>query len=202
MSFQRSKMILAIFLLNFCSFLANADEPTTTTKSPANDAVQQSESFETVCLTSWIKRLPEVQDKISYKNFGQKYCSCALNQPLDTDTEVDKAIRTCMPRTLLQESMDALEDGIGLDKAGAAEINQSCLDKWTLIYPQMSEEAKGYTTTFCSCSQPKLLDLIKISDNKTDKEYYAQIETIAASCSEMIKPSQPTAETKVEQPEN
>ncbi|MBA2651467.1 MAG: hypothetical protein H0U73_04265 [Tatlockia sp.] len=161
--------------------------PSTTAPTDAN---KQGESFATICLESWMKRFTDVKDKVGYKNFGQKYCACALTQPLDTDVAVDKAIQVCMTRILLQDSMNSLEDTVGLDKASDKEVNQACEDKWKLIYPQMSAQAQLNTTAFCSCTQPKLSELSKKSDNMTDKDYYTQIDSIAASCADMIKPNQ------------
>ncbi|MBA2656626.1 MAG: hypothetical protein H0U70_06520 [Tatlockia sp.] len=220
MYFRHPRLMLAISLLSLCPLVATADDSvisnlpqvnspvqtnlpvdktptsteipvsnTTTTNQPVEDN-KQTESFQNICLSSWMKRISDLQDKVGYKNFGQKYCACALTQPLDTDTAVDKAIQLCMTRILLQDSMDSLEDSVGLNKATEAEVNQSCQNKWKLIYPQMSDQAQLNTNAFCSCAQPKLSMLIKNTDNMTDKDYYAQIDTIAASCSDMVKPNQ------------
>lgn len=204
MSFHRPTIMLAALFFSLCPLLVNAADATTTTDTPTTNAPttntspqpdsstagKQAESFETICLSSWMKRLNDVSDKLSYKNFGEKYCACALTQPLDTDAAVDKAIQVCMSNTLLRDSMDAVENSIGLDKVTDNDINQACLNKWKLIYPQMSEQAQQNTTAFCTCSQPKLLTLAKSSDGMTDKEYYAQIDSIASACSSAIKPAQ------------
>ncbi|MBA3535474.1 MAG: hypothetical protein H0T84_02515 [Tatlockia sp.] len=215
MSFYRRKMILATLVFSLCPLLANADElitdttttnttttapasttttrvpvnvNTTTTKTPA-DANKQGDSFESICLSSWMKRFADVKDKSSYQNFGQKYCACALTQPLDTDAAVDKAIQICMSRTLLQDSMDSLKAEVGLDKATENDVNQFCLNKWKLIYPQMSEQAKLNTAAFCTCSQPKLTELIKNFKTMVDKDFKVQVDTIAGTCADMVKPS-------------
>lgn len=201
MNFHRPTILLAALFISLNPLLANASASTTDTSTttapttntstpPESNPSKQSESFETICLSSWMKRLNDLSDKVSYKNFGEKYCACALTQPLDTDAAVDKAIQVCMSRTLLHDSMDSVEDSIGLDKATDRDINQSCLDKWKLIYPQISEQAQQNTTAFCACSQPKLLTLAKNSDGMIDKDYYAQIDIIASSCSSVIKPIQ------------
>ncbi|CDZ76554.1 hypothetical protein BN59_00828 [Legionella massiliensis] len=203
MSFHRPKITLAALFISLCPLMANADDTTTTnttttttapaanTSAPASSGdSNKQESFETICISSWMKRLNDVQDKVSYKNFGEKYCACALTQPLDTDAAVDKAIQVCMSRILLHDAMDAVEDEIGLDKATDKDVNQYCQDRWKLIYPQMSEQAQQNTNAFCTCAQPKLMTLINSSDGMTDKEYYAQIDSVAASCSSEVKPAQ------------
>lgn len=197
MSFYRAKLILLTLMVSFCSFTASATQSsTTTTTTPANtstttpvDANKQSESFETICLASWMKRFADVQDKLAYQNFGQKYCACALTQPLDTDTAVDKAIQVCMSRTLLAEAMDALRTQVSFEKATDKDINQFCQNKWKLIYPQMSAQAQQNTTAFCTCAQPKLAELVKNFKTMVDNDFKAQIDTIAGTCSEMVKPA-------------
>lgn len=156
----------------------------------AENAGKQAESFQSVCLSSWMKRINEISDKVSYKNFGEKYCGCALTQPLDTDADIDKAIQVCMARTLLHDTMDTIEDKVGLAKATEKDISESCDGLWNLIYPNMSEQAKRATTDFCNCARPKLADLLKNSDTMTDKDYYTQIDIVAATCSGMVKPEE------------
>lgn len=147
-----------------------------------------AETFQSVCLGSWMKRQNDIQDKVDYKNFGEKYCECASGQPLDNDDAIDKAIQLCMSRTLLHDTMDALDDKIGLDKATESDIDEHCQSRWQLVYPQLSDKGKEAATAYCKCSQPKLMSLIKKSDNMTDKAYYDEIDSIAASCSQEIKP--------------
>ncbi len=185
MSFYQPKIMLAVALISFFPLLVFASA----------DVDRQGESFQTICISSWMKRLSDVGDKASYKSFGEKYCSCALTQPLDTDAAVDKAIQVCMSRTLLRNTMDSLEDEVGLDKANDKDVNQYCQDTWNLIYPKMTSQGKQIATSFCDCSQPKLAGLLKDSNSMTDKEYYAQIDTVAASCSGPIQSSQSPAKT-------
>lgn len=164
--------------------------PNTTDANKQVDTTNPADSFQSICLNSWMKRVNDIGDKVSYKNFGEKYCACAQTQPLDTDAAVDKAIQVCMSRTLLHDSMDSLEEKIGLNKATDKDIAQYCSDRWSLIYPQMTEQAKQNATAFCECSTPKLVEVLKKSDDLTDKEYYLQIDTIAASCSGQLTPTQ------------
>ncbi|ARG99341.1 hypothetical protein [Legionella micdadei] len=161
--------------------------PLMTSAETADDTNKQAESFQAICLSSWMKRVSDVGNMAGYKNFGEKYCACALTQPLDTDAAVDKAIQVCMSRTLLHNTMDSLEEEVGLDKASDKDISQFCQDTWNLIYPKMTDQAKETATNFCNCSQPKLVALLKNSSNMTDKEYDAQIDSVAASCSESIQ---------------
>lgn len=167
------------------------DETTKSTSTPGNmmDG-NQAESFQAICLSSWMKRETNVANLTDYKNFGEKYCACALTQPLDTDAAVDKAIQVCMSRTLLRNTMDSLEEEIGLEKASDKDVSQFCQDTWNLIYPKMNDQAKQIATSFCDCSQPKLVSLLKSSTNMTDKDYYAQIDAVAAACSGPIQSSQ------------
>lgn len=152
------------------------------------------ESFQSICLDSWMKRMTTIKDQVSYKNFGEKYCSCAQTQPLDTDIAVDKAIQVCMSRTLLHDAMDSLEDSVGLAKATDKDVTQYCLAKWDLIYPQITDRAKEIATAYCECSKLKLVELVKNADAMTDKAYSDQIDSIAASCSSEIKPNQPATQ--------
>jgi hypothetical protein len=172
------------------------DETTKSTSTPGNmmDS-NQAESFQAICLSSWMKRETNVANLTDYKNFGEKYCACALTQPLDTDAAVDKAIQVCMSRTLLRNTMDSLEEEIGLEKASDKDVSQFCQDTWNLIYPKMNDQAKQIATSFCDCSQPKLVSLLKSSTNMTDKDYYAQIDAVAASCSGPIESSQEPAKS-------
>ncbi|MFA5960002.1 MAG: hypothetical protein WC785_05750 [Tatlockia sp.] len=153
---------------------------------------KEGESFQEICTASWMKRVDEISDKVGYKNFGEKYCACALTQPLDTDAAVDKAIKTCISRTLLHNAMDTLEDKIGLSKAKDSDINQYCLNEWNLIYPKITDEVKQTAAAFCTCAEPKLASLVKDTDKVTDKDYATQIDTIAESCSATIKPDTST----------
>ena len=54
---------------------------------------QPGESFQTVCINSWMKKIGDSTDKVDFKNFGEKYCTCAAAQPLDSDAAIQKAIQ-------------------------------------------------------------------------------------------------------------
>ncbi|KTC87399.1 MULTISPECIES: hypothetical protein [Legionella] len=182
--------------INHNSTPAATDNTTKQPSAPGNmmDS-NQAESFQAICLSSWMKRETNVANMTDYKKFGEKYCACALTQPLDTDAAVDKAIQVCMSRTLLRNTMDSLEEEIGLDKASDKDVSQFCQDTWNLIYPKMNDQAKQIATSFCDCSQPKLVSLIKSSNNMADKDYYDQIDSVAASCSGPIQSSQEPAKS-------
>ncbi|MDP3268292.1 MAG: hypothetical protein Q8M40_04520 [Legionella sp.] len=163
--------------------------------SYADVAPSSGNSFQSVCIDSWMKKSEQIKDKIDYKNFGEKYCSCAATQPLSSDAEISKAIQTCMSQTLLHDAMDSLEEEVGLSEAKATDIDEYCNDRWDLIYPDKSDEAKKITTAYCSCANPKLMDLIKHSDNQTDKQYNDAINSIAASCSGIVQQPTPSDQT-------
>ncbi|WED44062.1 hypothetical protein [Legionella cardiaca] len=141
------------------------------------------ESFQTNCVDSWMKRMEDIKDKIGYRNFGEKYCECASRHPLDTQEAVNKTMQLCMSQTLLQDTMDSLENEVGLDKATNEDIDEYCIDKFTLVFPKMDDKDKQASSNYCSCAKPELMKLVKISDNLTDKQYSDQINAIAAQCS-------------------
>lgn len=151
--------------------------------SYADGAAQSGASFLSSCTNSWMGKADQATDKVDYKNFGEKYCTCASQQPLDSDAAIKKAIQLCLSRTLLHDAMDALEEEVGLSDAKDSDLTEYCLDRWNLIYPQQNEEAKKVTTAYCECAKPKLLDLIKQSESMTDKQYDDSINVIAADCS-------------------
>lgn len=193
MSFSFKKSMLAAILVSLLPLITYAEDAAKPADANQADSAKQAESFQSICLNSWLKRINDVGDKVSYKNFGEKYCACAQTQPLDTDAAVDKAIQVCMSRTLLRDSMDSLEDSVGLTKASDKDVGQYCHDRWNLIYPQMTDQAKQSAAAYCECSKPKLAELLKKSENMTDKDYYDQIDSIAAACSGQINPGQAPA---------
>ncbi|KTC82726.1 hypothetical protein [Legionella cincinnatiensis] len=156
------------------------------------DAQQQSSDFQTICTDAWMKKADKAKDKVDYKNFGEKYCSCAAKQPLENDDAVKKAIQLCMSRTLLHDAMDSLEDEITLSKAKESDINDYCLDRWSVVLPQQTEDDKKLINAYCQCAQPKLMDLIRQSDTMTDNEYEAGIDKVADHCVENSLVTKPT----------
>lgn len=155
----------------------------TTFAEPVPPAKPGNDSFQSVCINAWMEKADTAKDKVDYKNFGEKYCGCAASQPLDTDAAIQKAIQLCMSRTLLHDAMDSMEEAVGLPKASEADITNYCQDRWNLIYPEISDENKKKTIAYCDCAKPKLMDLVKQSDNITDKQYDDGINDIAAACS-------------------
>ncbi len=145
------------------------------------------ESFQTVCISSWMKKIGDSADKIDFKNFGEKYCTCAAAQPLDNDAAIQKAIQLCMSRTLLHDAMDSLEQEVGLSEAKDTDINEYCEDRWNLVYPKQTDADKQITAAYCECAKPKLMDLIKKADNMTDKQYEEGIDDVASACSGKVK---------------
>lgn len=156
------------------------------------DPQPQSGDFQTLCTGAWMKKADEAKDKVDYQNFGEKYCNCASKQPLDNDAAVKKAIQLCMSRTLLHDSMDSLEEEINLSKAKESDINDYCLDRWSLVLPKQTDDDKKLINSYCQCAQPKLMALIKQSDNMTDKEYEAGIDKVADDCADNALATKPT----------
>ncbi len=170
----------AVVLTMFFSFTVHADPQ------------QQSGDFQTLCTDAWMKKADEAKDKLDYKNFGEKYCGCAAKQSLDNDDAVKKAIQLCMSRTLLHDAMDSLEEEITLSKAKESDINDYCLDRWSVVLPKQTDDDKKLINSYCQCAQPKLMELIKKSDNMTDKEYEAGIDKVADDCADNTLATKPT----------
>lgn len=141
------------------------------------------ETFHSTCVNAWLGRFKDVKDKTDYQNFGDKYCECAGTQPLEGSDAIDKAAKICMTRTLLSNAMDKLEEDGDLEEATESSIDEYCMGRWQLVYPQMNDRLKQVATTYCGCAKSKLLSLIKDSNDMTDKQYYDHIDTIASTCS-------------------
>ncbi|WP_298625115.1 hypothetical protein [uncultured Legionella sp.] len=185
------KKIFIAFTVLFFSLTSYADEPA----SGAN-------AFLSACTNSWMSKADKAADKVDYKNFGEKYCTCASQQPLDNDAAIKKAIQLCMSRTLLHDAMGSLEEEVGLSDAKDTDLIEYCQDRWNLIYPQQTDDVKKLTTAYCECAKPKLLDLIKQSDSMTDKQYDDSINTIALDCSGNVNEEQPAPSTASPAPAN
>ncbi|WP_454784495.1 hypothetical protein [Legionella sp. WA2024007413] len=156
-------------LAMLCSLATYADTP---------------DDFQSRCTNAWMKKADDVKDKVDFKNFGEKYCACAAKQQLDSEAAVQKAAQMCISRTLLHDAMDSIEADVGLDKAKDSDVTDYCQDRWALVIPKQSDEDKKLITTFCDCAKPKLVDLLKKSNDMTDKQYDAEIDTIADACAE------------------
>jgi hypothetical protein len=91
--------------------------------------------------------------------------------------------------------MDSLEEEVGLSEAKDTDIKEYCEDRWNLIYPKQTDEDKKFTTAYCECAKPKLMNLIQKADNMTDKQYEDGIDEIAAACSGNVKQETPTSTT-------
>lgn len=153
----------------------------------AAQAANPQDTFQTNCVNSWMKRVSDPKDKVDYKNFGEKYCECAGKNPLDSQDAINKTMQLCMSQTLLQDTMDSLENEVGLDKANDSDINEYCEDRFTLVFPQMNDNDKKASANYCGCAKPKLMAIIKSSENLTDKQYSDQINDIAAACSSGVQ---------------
>lgn len=150
----------------------------------ADDTAQ---TFKTNCLKAWVDAHSST-DKVDFKNFGEKYCECASSKPLNTPENVNSAIQICMSQTILHDTMDNLEDKVGLDNVTEDAIQAGCIEKWKVIYPQMDEKLTTLINSFCQCVTPKLGDLTKNNANVTDKQWYEQIDQISATCAPILTP--------------
>lgn len=158
-------------------------------------ATVHAEDFLASCTNAWMQKINDSADKVDFKNFGEKYCTCAANQlagqQSPTQEMLQKAIQLCMSRTLLHDAMDSVEEEVGLSEAKDTDVMEYCADRWSLIYPKQTDEDKKFTTAYCECAKPKLMDLIKQSDNMTDKQYDEGIDNVAAACSGNVKEETP-----------
>ncbi|PWY56766.1 hypothetical protein DGG96_04985 [Legionella qingyii] len=143
-----------------------------------------AEDFQSRCTNAWMKKADEVKDKVDFKNFGEKYCGCAAKQALDNEAAIQKAAQLCISRTLLHDAMDSIEEDVGLDKAKDSDIADYCQNRWALVIPKQTDDDKKLINTFCDCAKPKLVDLLKKSNDMTDKQYYAEIDGVADTCAE------------------
>ncbi|KTD40222.1 hypothetical protein [Legionella parisiensis] len=173
--FLRGISILALTML---SLSVNADS---------------AEDFQTRCTEAWMKHAEEAKDKVDFKNFGEKYCSCAAKQPLDNEAAFQKAAKLCMSRTLLHDAMDSIEDDIGLSKAKDSDVADYCQDRWDLVLPKPTDEDKKLITAYCECAKPKLVELLKKSNDMTDKQYYSEIDDVADTCADSAVASKPSS---------
>ncbi len=180
MSFSIVKHVLAVSAVGLLSLSAT---------------VYAEEDFLTSCTNAWMQKINDSADKVDFKNFGEKYCTCAANQLAGQQSPsqdmLQKAIQLCMSRTLLHDAMDSVEEEVGLSEAKDTDVMEYCEDRWNLIYPKQTEEDKKFTTAYCECAKPKLMDLIKQSDNMTDKQYDDAIDNVAAACSGNVKQEAP-----------
>lgn len=172
MNLSTIKLIFITPVIYLLAYSAHADKTS-----------QPGATFQEGCISKWMKKADEATDKVDYKDFGEKYCGCAATQPLDSAAAIKKAIQVCMSRTLLHDTMDSLEEEVGLSEAKDSDLQEYCQDRWNLIYPKQTDEDKKFTTAYCECAKPKLMDLIKQSDTITDKQYAEAIDKVAANCS-------------------
>src|SRR5437588_7775328 len=70
-------------------------------------------------------RRPPRSTLFPYTTLFRSYCGCAAKQPLNNDAAVQKAVRLCMSRTLLHDTMDTIEDDVGLEDRKSTRLNSS-----------------------------------------------------------------------------
>lgn len=189
------KSLVAVVFVGIPLFVQAADDAATA-------APKSEDTFQSTCVKAWLGRDNTAKDKVDYKNFGEQYCSCASTQPLQDSAAVDKAAQVCMTRTLLHDALNILEEDNALKGASEADIDQSCHDRWSLVYPTMDDRLKQVATTYCGCAKTELKTLIKNSENMTDNEYDSKINDIAASCAAQLAKSNTHSESPASQSNN
>lgn len=164
---------LTTLVLSFCSINTYAAET-------AADVFKKS------CVAEWMKHADKSADKVGFQNFGEKFCDCAKEKSVDTDEAVKVSARSCVAETILQDTMDGLENNPGLSKVNSDKIITACEDEWNLIYPQMDADVKKATSNFCQCASPQLAEMSKNQDDYTDDQWDAKVATISTSCADKI----------------
>lgn len=158
----------------------------------AAEAPPTNQSFQTTCFNAWMGRINDMKAKIDYQNFGDKYCKCAASQMLDTPLAIEKASQVCLSRTLLHDTMDALESDLGLSEITPGDIKEYCEDRWSLIYPHMNAKDKQSVSNYCGCAKPKLHQLVLDEDKITPEAFALQIDGIATQCASKVKADETT----------
>lgn len=176
-------LIIVAILISMCPLLSFAD-------------AKVDQAFQTDCNKAWMEMAGNTSDKDEYKNFGEKYCSCAAGKSLNSKDEIAKAAQICMSQTLLKDTMDGLGDSVGLKNLTQESIQTGCQDKWKIIYPEMDDKLMTSVTSYCQCASPKLMELNKNRDNVTDKQWYDTIETIANDCAGNVAADKTTTDIK------
>lgn len=167
-------------ILFFFPILANADE-------------KFKEAFKANCVKAWMEIAAKNIDMVDYKNFGEKYCDCASSKKLDSQADLEKAAQICVSQILLHDTMDNLEDRVGLAKLSQEQILSGCQYKWKMLYPDRPSE------NYCQCAAPKLYEMNHNSENMTDKEWYEKMNAIADSCAGNVTPNKATTTVKAEE---
>lgn len=176
MNFSATKKILVASTMGLLSLSAH---------------VQADDSLFSSCTNAWMQKSNDFADKVDFKNFGEKYCGCVATKPLSSKEEIQKAMQLCMSRTLLHDTMDSVEEEVGLSDAKDKDLMEYCEDRWNLVYPKQTNEDKKITTAYCECAKPKLMNLTKQTTKITDKQYDEGIDSIAAECSGNVKQEAP-----------
>ncbi|KTD23403.1 Uncharacterised protein [Legionella lansingensis] len=172
MNFDYAKSILLATIIGLIPEYGNATQV----------SGQPQESFQSICLTSWMKRVDNIKDEVDYQNFGKKYCECADKHILDNPEDTNKITQLCLSQTILQDTMDSIENEVGLDKATEEDVLEYCEDKFELVFPTMSDSDKQISTAYCNCANPKLRKILEMADTMTESDYTKHINEVAAAC--------------------
>lgn len=170
------KITLALIAATLVPIISHADD----------NAAKANEAFKARCLEVWVEKGDDVSDKTAYKTFGEKFCACAVDKPLENDAAINRTAQLCMSQTLLNDTMDNLQAQKGKANITADTFQNACVAKWSAIYPKMGDQAKTSTTSFCQCSAPKVGDLVK-KQGLTDNDLSNQLNSIADNCADQVK---------------
>ncbi len=140
------------------------------------------ESFRASCEKTWMTKVDNTADEVTFRDFGQKYCDCVASQPLGTNAGSPETEAICMSRTALYLTMDNIGADQGLSNLTEDKIKSSCNDIWSIVNPNINSANKQTYSKICICAAPKLSALAKDKENYTDREWYAKINEIAAGC--------------------
>lgn len=146
-------------------------------------AESTADKFKVECNKAWMEGADKSTDKVAFKNFGEKYCACFGDKPLDDKDVIKKYTPVCMSQVLLRDTMDNIESDKGLANATQESIESTCNDEWLIINSGLNGITTPTKSAYCTCAAPKLNELTKNKDNVTDKEWYEKINTIAKDCS-------------------
>lgn len=140
------------------------------------------ELFRTSCEKTWMTKVDNSSDEVTFRDFGQKYCDCTAGQPIGPNAGSSKTEAICMSRTALYLTMDNIGSDQGLSNLTEDKIKSSCNDIWDIVNPNINAANKQGNSKICICAAPKLSTLAKDKENYTDREWYAKINEIAAGC--------------------
>jgi len=149
----------------------------------AQDAASSAKELSRAsCEKTWMTKVGDSSDEVTFRDFGQKYCDCTSNQPLGLNAGMTKTEAICMSRTVLYLTMDNIGADEGLSNLTEDKIKSSCNGIWGIVNPNAEGVNKQKNASLCACAAPKLNALAKDRENYTDREWYAKVNEITAGC--------------------